>query len=192
MGAMSGVDAGQALRMLPDGDDTIMVYISSHDSYFEELVQLGSFRFVRKPIDEKELDDVVGRALTQAMKYSKVSAVPSLFKFTIGSEPFTVKTNEIAYMKNIKRTITLYVWNSTDNSIKSANKFYSTIDDVTKRLPAMEFIQCERSHIVNLGIVHRMEKDSFVLIDDKNTRIPIGKVFKPETKKAYFRYMEGL
>jgi len=97
MGAMSGVDAGQALRMLPDGDDTILVYISSHDSYFEELVQLGSFRFVRKPIDEKELDDVFNRALMQAMKYCKASAAPSLFKFTIGSEPFTVKTNEIAY-----------------------------------------------------------------------------------------------
>ena len=191
MGAMSGIDAGQAIRALPNGDDVIMIYISSHNSYFEELVKLGSFRFIRKPIDGKELDEVFDRALGQAVKHRKASTSPRLFQFKIGAEPYSFKTDEIAYLKSIKRTITLFVWDRDNNAISITYKFYSTIDSAMEQLAGGEFVRCERSHIVNLGVVRRMENDSFILVDDGGTRVPIGKVYKAEAKRAYFKYLEG-
>lgn len=111
--------------------------------------------------------------------------------FSIFSDLITVRTNEIAYLKNTRRKITLFALDSADNSIKSKGTFYSTVDSALQQLPKTEFVQCERSHVINLGIVRQMDKDAFILIDDKSTKIPIGKVFKQDAKKAYFRYLEG-
>jgi DNA-binding LytR/AlgR family response regulator len=191
MDEMSGVEVGQALRGQPSGDDIVLIYVSSHNSYFEDLVKLGSFRFIGKPIDEKELDDVFSRALKQAVKHKNAITAPNLFHFKVGSELYSVRTDEIAYMKNLKRTITLFTWDREKSAISTTYKFYSTIESVIEQLPKEEFVRCERSHIANLNIIQRMEKDSFVLWDDNDTRIPIGKVYKPETKKAYFKHLEG-
>jgi DNA-binding LytR/AlgR family response regulator len=191
MDKMSGVEVGQALREQPNGDDIILIYISSHDSYFGDLVQLGSFRFIGKPIDEKELDEVFSRALRQAVKYKNAVTSPNLFHFKLGSEQYSIRTDEIAFMRNLKRTITLFTWDKAESAISTTYKFYSTIESVMEQLLDEGFIRCERSHIVNLSIIHRLEKDSFVLLDDKNTRIPIGKVYKLETKDAYFKHLEG-
>jgi DNA-binding LytR/AlgR family response regulator len=187
MGEMSGVEAGQALRNLPNGDDVIMIFISSHDSYFEELVELGSFRFIGKPVDEKKLDDVFSRAINQAMKIKTEAS--SLFHFKVGLERHTVRTDEIAYLKNTKRTITLFIWDREKKAVDITYKIYSTIDNIMQQLPEAAFVQCERSYIVNLGAVRSMDKDYFLLHDDNNTRIPIGKVFKLEAKKSYFKHL---
>jgi DNA-binding LytR/AlgR family response regulator len=191
MDKMDGVEVGRVLRNMPSGDDFIIIYISSHGSYFEELVQLGSFRFIRKPIDDKELDEVFSRALSQAVKYNSIKKKPCYFKFNIGSEQHSVEMGDIAYMQNTKRTVMLYELKKNESTIGSTYKFYSTISDVLEQLPDEEFVQCERSHIVNIAMVRRMENDFFVLIDDVNTHIPIGKTFKTKAKKAYFRYQEN-
>jgi len=187
---ISGLEVGELLRKKPEGDDVIMIYISHHDSYFEDLVQIGSFRFLKKPIDEAHLDTVFTRALHLAMKYKTALEIPSLFQFKIGAEIHTVSSDTIAYLKNEKRIIELHVWNLEDKTIGIINKFYSKMDAVLEKLPREKFIRSERSHIVNFQYVRRMAKDSFILTDKRETRIPIGRAYKDSAKKAYFKYME--
>ena len=189
---ISGVEAGQILRKQPGGDDVIMIYVSYHDSFFEDLIQIGSFRFIRKPLEEAQLDHVFTRALNLAVKYKNSLEIPNLFSFKIGTETHVVRSDNIVYMRNFRRIIEIHVWDSAAKAIGIMSKFYSRMDDVLKKLPEGAFVRCEHSHIVNLRYVQQMAKDSFILTDQKGTCIPIGRAYKAETKQAYFKYMEGL
>jgi len=187
MEEMNGVEAGQILRNRSNGDDIIMIYVSSHDSYFEDLVDVGSFRFIKKPIDEDRLDHVFSKALNQAIKYKNMAEEPSLFFFKVGAEISSVKADEIAYLKNIKRIIEIHVWDNTSKSIILLDHFYSNMDDAMEQLPKGQFVRSERSHIVNLEYVCRMNSDYFTFMDKNSTKIPIGRVHKENAKVAYFK-----
>ena len=190
MEGMNGVEVGQVLRNKPGGDDMIIIYVSSYDSYFEGLVEIGSFSFLKKPIDENKLDHVFSRALNKAIKYKNVESKPSLFSFKVGSGNVSVKTDEIVYMKNTKRTIAIYIWDNVNKTINALDHFYSKVNDALNQLPKRQFVRCERSYIVNLDYVYRMNSDSFTLIDKNETRIPISRVHKEVTRTAYFKHRD--
>jgi Response regulator of the LytR/AlgR family len=185
MKGISGVSVGQILRNKPNGDDIILIYVSSHDEYFEGLVEIGSFRFIGKPIDERKLDDVFKRALNLAIKH-KSAYTPKLFEYKIGADKCVIDINKIAYMKHIVRLIEIH---AQDGCI---SKFYGKLNEAIEQLPAEQFVRCERSHIVNLSYVARIESDKFVLKDKAATKIPISNTYKQDVRLAYFKYLESL
>ena len=190
MDGLNGVEIGKRLRERANGDDLVIIYISSYDSYFEELLRVGSvLGFLRKPINEKELERIFDRALQQAIRYQTITT-PRLFSFRIDAEAYSIRADEIVYMKNNKRIIELYTWNHTENAIRLASKFYAKIDDVVDRLPKDQFVRCERSYIVNLDYIRLMDKDTFTLRGKGATEIPISRRFKEEAKKAHIKHVE--
>lgn len=116
----------------------------------------------------------------------------TLFHYKTGTETHSIETDAIAYLKNVKRIIELYIWNPRDNSITLASKFYSTVSDAMSRLPASQFLRCERSHIVNMGHIQLMEKNAFILKDNDETNIPISRSQKTDAAKAFFMYQESI
>ena len=191
MRGLNGIEVGQRLRSRPDGDDAIMIYVSSHESYYEGVVDVGGFRFIKKPIKKDRLDDVFQKALAQAIKYKRILDTPSLFRYKTCAESQSVLTNQIVYMKSAKRVIELATWGHAERAIVVIGKFYARLEETLEQLPGELFVRCERSHVVNLCYVHRMEKDFFILSDKYATCIPIGRAYKQESKRAYFNYLEG-
>ena len=191
MECMSGVEVGKMLRSKEGGYDPIIIYVSSHDSYAQDLLHLAIFDFIRKPITEKELDETFHKALRQAAKY-KHMVTPPLFSFREGAAIDTIPQAQIAYLKSVKRLMELYVWDSSTSAIVLSRKFYATIDGATAQLPENQFVRCERSHIVNLSYVRFAARDAFVLKDGAATEVPIGKIYKDDVKKVFHKYLEGM
>ena len=191
MDGINGVDVGKQLRERQDGDDTIMIYVSSHNRFFEELVQIGSFRFIQKPIDNNKLRDTFSRALNQAIKLNRATKTSVIFKYKSGSDYHSITTSKIVYMKSVRRTIEVVAQDSIENRLYVEGKFYSTVDEVLEQLPKDSFVRCGRSLVVNLYFVHHIEKDAFILSDNKSTRVPIGRKYKHESEVTYFQYLEG-
>jgi len=190
MDGIDGIEVGQILRNNPNGDEIIMIYISSHNKYFKDLVRIGSFNFIAKPIDMDELNDVFSKALNLAIKYKRIVSASDLFVFKIAKTTHSISKDRIVYIKCITgRMAEIYIWDKDQNTICIGDKFYSTMDEVMKQLPKDQFVRCERSHIVNLQYVQEMEKSSFRLIDTESTKVSIGRAYKQEAKKAFFRYI---
>jgi len=187
MDGMNGVEVGHRLRARPDGDDTIMIYVSSYDSYQGELLDVGGIHFTKKPINEAKLDRIFGRALNQAIKYKGVANRPRQFWYKINTEAFSARIDEIAYMKNDKKMVELYMMDQTEKVICFRDRFYSSIADVMEQLPEERFVQCERSYVVNLDYICRMRNDSLILVDNDQVQIPIGRAYREHTKAQYFK-----
>jgi len=190
MAGLNGVKVGQLLRQKPNGRDSILIYISSHETYFRELVHVGVFGFIGKPIQTAELDELFDRALGQAIRY-KNAVTPRRFFFKHGTDSHSVRIDEIVFMKNVKRVIELYIWEHTGKALSRTGIFYSSISAVLQYLPESSLVQCERSYIVNLDYVQRMEKDAFVLRDKDKTKISIGRTYQEKMKKTFFAHQEG-
>jgi len=191
MDGIDGVEAGNILRNSPNGDETIIIYISLHDNFYKEIVDVGSFRFIKKPIDLARLDDVFSRALSMAIKYRDALCTPSIFRYKVGKESCSVKLDDIVYFKKDSRTIELYTWASGTKSINYTDKFYATFEEIIEELPSEQFIQCNRQFILNLKYVAILEKDSFLLMDMKKSTVAIGRAYKNDVKARYFKYTEG-
>jgi len=189
MVGLNGIEVGQLFRKKPNGDDAIIIYISGHNTYFRELVDIGAFRFLSKPLKVDELEQVFEKALHQAVKY-KNAMTPRRFAFKLGADIHSICTDEIVYMQNRKRIVSLYTWNDAEKSPSLAHKFYAKMEDVAEQLPEEHFVRCGRSNIVNLKYVQRLARDSFVL-RDQVTMVAVGKTYKEEMKKKFFWYLGG-
>ena len=185
MDGLNGIEAGQALRSRSDIDDVILIYISNHDTYSHALLEVGSYRFIRKPVGEKKLDEVASRAITQALMHQEQEKNPSLFHFNIHKDIHFVRTQEIVYLKSTNKSIDIYVWQPKQVSIVFLERFYSSIPKVLAQLSDNNLTQCERSYIVNLRYVKRMTGSNFILADKNETPIPIGRAHKDQVKIAY-------
>ena len=124
-----------------------------------------------------------------ASKQSAATA-PHFFNFKVGKDSYSIRTDEIVYMKSSNRTVSLCAWNNSEQALCVEYRFYSVMEDVKNRLPKSEFVHCERSHIVNLNFVRMMNRNCFVLRDKDNTAIPVSRRFHKATKKAYFKFLE--
>ncbi|MCL2578662.1 MAG: LytTR family DNA-binding domain-containing protein [Oscillospiraceae bacterium] len=192
MSGLNGVEVGAILRDKPDGDDMILIYISSHEVYYRALANIGSFRFIKKPIEKPDLDDVFNRALRQALKRKPMQRSSIFFRYRVGVEDIAVNIDDIAYLKNVKRTIELHIWNHATRVIRCENKFYAKIEEALEQFPRNRFVRCERSYIVNLQYVAKIEGAAFLLKDVDKTRVPISRLLKEETKKVYFKHVEDM
>jgi len=186
MESMNGITAGHQFRKISDSDEAVIIYISSHNSFAGELLDVGNVRFVKKPCSEEKLDTAFERAVAQAINY--MEKTPQKFFYTTYKDKSSVSTDKLVYMKSTKNTISLYTWDSKERIIQYFDKFYSTIPEVIKQLPPERFFRCERSHIVNLFYVQKLWSSAFVLADKSNTEIPIGKTYRAQAKDAFFSY----
>jgi len=185
MGTMNGIAVGHQFRKNSEYDDVIFIYISSHRTYSQELLDIGNVRFIRKPIS-KELDIVFTRAVAQAQKY--IDKTPAKFIYTVNKDLFSVNLDMIVYLKSSGKFLELYIWDNVKREIILTDRYYSTIADATKQLPNEKFFQCERAHVVNLAFVKRTLKSSFILMDVSGTQLPIGKTYRAQVQKVFFNH----
>jgi len=153
MAGITGIQVGHALKSMPNGDDVILIYMSSHDSYYEGVAHVGNFRFLTKPIHYAKLDDVLNKAISKVLK--DVGNRARNFLYHINKDIFSIRVNEIVYLKCHNKTISIYTWGDQDKSISFHDNTYSSITATVEQLPSTHFIQCERSHIINLDYVRR-------------------------------------
>jgi len=187
MGEMDGVAVGHRFRKCADRDDTILIYISSYDSYSTALVNIGNVRFLRKPLDYDKLVEVFDRAVSQVIKHQ--NRVPMQFNYKINTQAFSVDAEQIVYLKSSRKVIELFSWNQKKEII-SVDKFYSSLAEALEQLPSERFFQCERSHVINLTYVRQMRVTYFSLIDANHTHIPIGKTYRQTAKDTFFYFKE--
>ena len=187
MGVINGVEAGRILRNQNNGDVTRLIYVSSHNTYFEGIVHLGSFGFVGKPITLNKLDDVFSRALELVKR--EMQFQPKQFQYNINKEIFFIAQKDIVYLKVKSRSLEIYIWQNESKMISFLEKIYLSINSAMEQLTDEFFIQCERSHVVNIRYIQSVAGGKLTLIDEDKTIIPIGRAYKDRVKKYYTKGM---
>ena len=189
MGGMNGVEVGRALKRLSDGDDVILIYMSSHDSYYEGIAHVGSFRFLSKPLVAEKTNEVIERAIAKALKDGKRGQLR--YHYHVNKDVLSIQVNDIAYLKCKNKLIEIYAWDRERGRIVLHDRTYASVASAMEQLPRDCFVQCERSHVINMNHVGKMAGGLIVFADKDETSVPIGRTHKERVRMAFTKYRGG-
>lgn len=178
MGGIDGIAAGEKLRADDDNDLVLLLYISSHEDYYNQLFDVQPCAFIGKPIDSNEFSHKLEKAINKIIRRrhdGKRKVLPVSQK---GYE-ILVPLKKILYLESKVRKICLY---TTDEMME----YYSILSNEEEKLSKDGFIRTHQSYVVNLRYVREVTSKSLTLVD--GTEIPISSSRRNSVKEGYIEY----
>lgn len=167
---MDGIEAARELNKR--GINYKIIILTCREERFKEVFEINAFRFVTKPIDEREF----------------FKAIDDVRECLIGLEQVEVYRDY--YLYNIKQKEILYIMASNSETIiyTADNDYRSEISlkQWNKRLDERMFFQCHRSYIVNLNYIKDVQKACAILQSGERVKVSTGNA--RELTKRYMEY----
>lgn len=155
---------------------TILIFVSSHDSYCKQLFDVEPFRFLDKPI-EKEIFRKYFRAA-----YARLTDANERFVFQAEKKFYQIPYKEIIYIESEMRMICIH-------ATSGEYEFYAKLNDVGKKIHEKNryFIRIHRSYMVNFQYIRSMNMREVVLITGEV--LPVSPKYKDEAMQKYMRLL---
>ena len=96
---MDGITVAKKIR--EQDPYTILLFVSSYDSYYEQLFEVEPLRFLRKPIDPGKFEEYFRIA------YGKLMNLDERLHFEFNKRLYQIPYREIIYMESQRRVIRL-------------------------------------------------------------------------------------
>lgn len=158
--------------------DMLVIYVSSHDTYYTAMVQAESFRFLKKPLEKESISNVLDTAINRLKKQE--SAYKYTYKFD--REIHIVDLKEIAYIYSENKKIYLHFKSGEETF------FYSKLDIVEQEVGQIcdMFIRISKSYIINFSSMHKFGIDKVCVKDNKGLlELSIGRKYKDMITNRY-------
>lgn len=141
----------------------LLIYISSHDKYYTQMVKADPFYFLHKPITEQQLFHAVNLALKRI--YLTKNFFTYVYKFN--GVDYKLNLHDVLYFESIHRVIRAHLKNNT------YVEFYEKLDVLEKNIDIIYpyFLRASKSYLVNFHFCNR-QKD-VVLINDISIKITV-------------------
>ncbi len=171
MNEIDGIETCRKIR--EENKDCVIIFISAYPLIAVDSFEVGTFRFITKPINKdklfKALDDYLA-------KIDDDSILP--LKTQDGS--WILKLSEIIYAEaNGKHTI-----------IRTSNHSYDIhthLKDIEDQLPTDKFMRCHRAFIA--GFNHIKNHNNDVILFDNGEKAEIGKHYLKQFKSTFQDYI---
>lgn len=138
-----GTDTGIIVKMIQP--NTLIVYMSYHDGYFEDVVMAEPFSFLKKPLQQEELDNVVSLIINR-LNYMNKSY---LYSYKSEGIVNNVNLNDVTYFESKHRIVIIHMKND------STFQFYKKLDIVEIEVEEIYpyFVRVNKSFYVNFFFI---------------------------------------
>ena len=175
MPGANGIDTAKKIRATDN--DMIIIFTTISEDHSLEGYSVYAMQYLVKPVSYAEVEEVLDKCMERF--------VSSLRYIEVLSDRLTVKT----YLKDI-----MYIeFSSKASYIHTATekiKTFLPLHELEKQLEGSTFLRTQRSYIVNMSYIKRMEANSFIMVND--TAIPIRRDDKMIIKQAYRDYLSAI
>lgn len=171
MDSYDGFDVSKSLYAR--NHDCIMVFFSNHSEYAVKGYKFNIFRYMLKYEPEIIKKETVAECIEEY--YRRNATLPVFYKGSCHN----IFVSSILYIESQSKVMKIY----TENEVYETS---TSLNELDKRLKDYKFVRCHKSYIVNIGFIAGMD-DKYIEMQDGKT-IPIGRVYKNETKFAYVKY----
>ncbi|WP_058302943.1 LytR/AlgR family response regulator transcription factor [Gorillibacterium timonense] len=178
MKGMDGIMAGQKLRSSDDNDTVLLLYISSHDSYYRELFDVQPFAFLDKPIRRDEFSVQLEKAILKTIR-RRQEGKRKVFSVSQKGRELLLPLKSLLYFESKIRKIHLH---TTEGIID----YYGVLNEEELKLPVPDFVRTHQSYLVNLRYVKEVTSESLILVN--NSAIPVSGSRRSAVKDAYLAY----
>lgn len=171
-----GFDVASKLKELYT--EMLIIYVSSHNTYYEAMVQADSFRFLIKPVQKEDVERVLRAAITRLNKYE--------YRYEFDREIHTIDLKEVVYIYSSVRKVYFRFKNGEEIY------FYGKLDAVEQEIEQITsdmFIRINKSYIVNFNCVSIYKIDKLCMKD--NSELSISRKYREKVNDFYCENMLG-
>ena len=171
MPEISGFDIAEQVN---SANETLIVFVTSHDELVYSSIKFRPFRFIRKTYLETELGETLTAVNTEFMKRNAAK------KFM-----FQTKSGEVFVDLSLVEYIEIYShWLMVHIKGNDCLECYGSLSYMEHELNDYDFVRTHKSYLVNCKYIYSIERNQ-IMLDDK-TAIPVSR-YKLETVKERFR-----
>lgn len=170
MPEMNGLELAGEIRKMDA--KALFVFLTSHMKYVMDVFGLVTFDFIKKPITEGRLKDVLEKAILY------LGIIKRDFVFQYRKNHFRVCCDDIRYIEKNGRQAFIHV-------VSGVYKTNMTIEELWKQLDAEIFCQIHQSFIVNLRYVKAIDGNEIVL--DSGEKFLVARAHKQKLKEKHKR-----
>ena len=172
---LNGIDAVRLIRKMRC--NCIVFFVTAHSRYITEMFRLGSFQFLKKPIDEQDFAKDIKRAVN-LYRHNHC-------KIEIKTEGAIrhVAIGDVIFIEVYRKQVKIFM---RDGEIEH----YGNITEYEKRLSGYGFAKSHKSFLVNLRYVSAVEGDD-VMTSDGEHKIPLSRGFRQSFLTELNRYNAG-
>lgn len=176
MKKLDGIDTAKIIREY--GLESIIIYISSYDSYLRQLFEVEPFRFLDKPINKKQFLTYFNKA------YQKIITNSALYQYKFNKEVYRVPIREIMYFESDNRIVYIVTGQNKD-------RFYGKLNAVEQSIKKSKivFLRIHQSYLVNYSYIKRMGFTEVELFD--GTILPISDDRQKRIRDEYCAFVGG-
>jgi len=182
MRAITGVEAGMRLRENIANDQTLLIFVSAHKSYYKEIIDLNVFCFIPKPICTDEFEQKLGRAIESVLNQRKRASIPA-FVIKKAQHTASAPVDSILYLISDLRKIRLHTETKTYD-------YYGKLDEEELKLPSDTFCRIHKSYLINFSHIKTLTYKDVLMIDGKE--LQISEAYREQVKVAYRHYCQWM
>lgn len=175
IGEENGLDVAKKLKYF--NPKAILIYISSYEDYYMDMLAAEPFRFIKKELtDIEKFERELENTLIDAIKRIKYK---NTYTFEFRKNTYVIELDKIQYFYSITRTIHI-----CGNVGDAPLYFYGKIDELQKELQNNDnFVRISKSYIVNLKYVLAAGKN-YVKIGGKE--LTLSSKYKLNFESKYY------
>ena len=169
---MKNMDGITVARKIRERDPyAILIFISSYDSYYEQLFEVEPLRFLHKPIDPKKFDEYF------LVAYTKLTSLEDRLHFEFNKRLYQIPYRDIVYMESRRRVIHLFGRNGEEY------RFYKKMKDLLEEIShtGNMFIRVHCSYVVNYYYIKSLSSTEAELLTGE--KLPVSGEYKNEALK---------
>ena len=152
-----------------------IVFLTNYPDYMPMAFSVYAFRFLLKPIAEKDLVSLISDIKSDLYKNKKITFP------TVGGHS-SVWLDDILYIESHHNSTYMF---TRQNEIKTR----TPINDWVKLLSNDHFVRCHRSYIVSLRYIETILPNG-IRLSEASPLIPVARNRLTEEKDAYFKYLK--
>lgn len=176
--SMRGQNGMELARKIREKEkDVVLVFVTSDASYVFDGYEVGAYRYLMKPVDEKKLWEILDYARMQREVEEE-----NYILVKKDSQSVRVNLNDVLYMEAQKHYVNLYLEDQESINIKTV--FTELLQEMQEKSDTV--LATHRSYAVNIEKVVRIGRTECVLAD--GSVIPVSRSFYKEVSEAFIRY----
>ncbi len=175
---MLGINGIETAREVRGRDNrAVLVFISCHDQYCKEIIEVQPFAFIDKPVDKKKLEQILRKVVETRLDLRES------YSFSYNRQHYNIPLARIRYFQSDKRLIRISI--EQKDEFVEEYKFYGKMEEVEKIVNGtnIKFIRIRKSFLINKQFIIKYSADHVVL--DNGMIIEISKNYKDTVKQHY-------
>ena len=148
MQGMNGIMTAEKIREI--SENTILIFVSGYSEFVFETFRLDALHFIRKPISEKEFDEVFARAM---LRYNTLNESVTI---RWQGERVSVPIDKIICVEGYNRHIIIH-------TVKEKYEAVGRLRDIFSNIESHGFVYVHQGYIVNMNYIRRFGTEEIIL-----------------------------